>query len=128
MLSDHTKSVCDVKMTEEIQVIIVDQDHMVGLRRTRTIRETTQDMKSSEADCALKDKPWKKWFVAIFLMGLRFVTAMRNLTFCRLTSQRGERIIGIAISRGSIGCLRVYPLALKKWTTLPTVWGGVCRN
>ena len=121
MQYDHTKSVSDVEMTEGIQIIRADQDHMVGLRRIRTIRVTTQDNLYSKAACAPERKSWIEWFMALFLTGLRFVTNLRNFTFCAPTSFWGEKINRVFVLRGNIGCLVRTPLVSKNWIIWPTV-------
>ncbi|MCG3142530.1 MAG: hypothetical protein HDKAJFGB_03999 [Anaerolineae bacterium] len=118
MQSDRTESVRDVGMSEEVQLILADHDHVVGLRRTRTVRVTTQDIQSSAcAESASKSESWKEWFLALFLTGLRAVRALRDLTFCEPTSVLGETIDGTLVPRGSLGCLRRTPLAFKNRST-----------
>lgn len=117
------------EVTEKVEILIPDRDHMMGLRRTRIVREATQEIEYSECSERHSGKEsWKERLMAVLASGLRIVPALRDLIFCKPTSVLGENIDGTLVPRGTIGCLRRTPSEFKNWSTLPTVWVGLCPN
>lgn len=129
MKNDSIKSVSVIEISEDIQYFNTDPKHLVGLRRTRTVRMTTQEFHSSECtQSATKSKSWKEWLRALLLMGLRIVWDKCNLTFCKPALLLGENIEGTRVLRGSVGWQQRTPLVFRNWITWPSGWDTLCLN